>query len=146
MLKQVGLNKSPGLDGLLDEVYLRISHTFVPVLTVMFNNWFAQGAIPGSIEEESRRYVWEELCDYRPGSLGPEQNYAVKGRSIQDNLHLVRKIIEGIEDDTEVTLISLDLSKAFVRVDRRFLATAGFELEFHKWISILYRKPMPWCR
>ena len=29
-LKQVGLNKSPGLDGLLYEVYLRMSHMSVP--------------------------------------------------------------------------------------------------------------------
>ena len=48
-LKQVGLNKSPGLDGLPYEVYLRMSHMFVPILTDMFNHWFAQGAIPGSV-------------------------------------------------------------------------------------------------
>ena len=48
-LKQVGLNKSPGLDGLPYEVYLRMSHMFVPILTDVFNHWFAQGAIPGSV-------------------------------------------------------------------------------------------------
>ncbi len=48
-LKQVGLNKSPGLDGLPYEVNLRMSHMFVPILTDMFNHWFAQGAIPGSV-------------------------------------------------------------------------------------------------
>ena len=30
--------------------------------------------------------------------IGPEQNYSVKGILIQDNLHLVREIIEGLED------------------------------------------------
>ena len=48
-LKQVSLNKSPGQDGLPYEVYLRMSHMFVPILTDVFNHWFAQGAIPGSI-------------------------------------------------------------------------------------------------
>ena len=48
-LKQVGLNKSPGLDGLPYEVYLRLSHMFVTILMDMFNHWFAQGAIPGSV-------------------------------------------------------------------------------------------------
>ena len=48
-LKQVGFNKSPGLDGLSYEVYLRLSHMFVPILTDMFNHWFAQGAIPGNV-------------------------------------------------------------------------------------------------
>ena len=32
-LKQVGLNKSPGLDDLPYKVYLRMSHMFVPILT-----------------------------------------------------------------------------------------------------------------
>ena len=77
--------------------------------------------------------------------IGPEQNYAVKGRSIQDNLHLVRKILEEIEDDAEAALINLDQSKAFDRVDHQFLATvletAGFESEFRKWISMLYHNP-----
>ena len=175
-LKQVGLNKSPGLDGLPYEVYLRMSHMFVPILTDVFNHWFAQGAIPGSITKgvitllkKEGRHVQGELDDYRPITLlntelkilarvlanrlqlvmsdliGPEQSYAVKGRSIQDNLHLVRQILEGIEDDTEAALINLDQSKAFDRVDHRFLAavleTAGFEPEFRKWISMLYCNP-----
>ena len=37
-LKQVDLNKSPGLDGLLPEVYLRMSHMFFPILTDIFNH------------------------------------------------------------------------------------------------------------
>ena len=166
-LKQVGLNKSPGLDGLPYEVYLRMSHMFVPILTDMFNHWFAQGAIPGSVTKgvitllkKGGRHVWEGLDDYRPITLlntdlkilagvlanrlqlvisdliGPEQTYAVKGRSIQDNLHLIREVLEGIKDDTEAALISLDQSKAFDRVDHRFLATvletAGFEPEFRR--------------
>ena len=90
---------------------------FIPVLTDMFNHWFAQGAIPGSITKgvitllkKGARHVWEGQDDYRPITLlstelkflvrvlanrlhfvncdliGPEQTYAVKGRSIQDNL------------------------------------------------------------
>ena len=176
-LKQVGLNKSPGLDGLPYEVYLRMSHMFVPILTDMFNHWFAQGAIPGSVTKgvitllkKGGRHVWEGLDDYRPITLlntelkilarvlanrlqrvisdliGPEQTFAVKGRSIQDNLHLIREVLEGIEDDTEAALISLDQSKAFDRVDHRFLAsvleTAGFQPEFRRWISMMYQ----WCR
>ena len=58
-LKQVGLNKSPGLDGLPYEVYLRMSHMFVPILTDMFNHWFAQGAIPGK-RYQGRDHIAEE--------------------------------------------------------------------------------------
>ena len=79
--------------------------------------------------------------------IGPEQNYAVKGRSIQDNLHLVREILEGIEDDAEAALINLDQSKAFDRVGHQFLArvleTAAFEPEFHKWIERSVRQGCP---
>ena len=166
-LKQVGFNKSPGLDGLPYEVYFRMSHMFVPILTDVFNHWFAQGAIPGCVTKgvitllkKGGRHVWEGLDDYRPITLlntelkiltrvlanrlqlvisdliGPEQTFAVKGRSIQDNLHLIREVLEGIEDDTEAALISLDQSKAFDRVDHRFLATAGFQPEFRRCISI----------
>ena len=55
-LKQVGLNKSPGLDGLPYEVYLKLLHMFVPILTDMFNHWFAQGAIPGSVTIAEERW------------------------------------------------------------------------------------------
>ena len=69
----------------------------------------------------------------------------MKGRSIQDNLHLIREVLEGIEDDTEAALIRLDESKAFDRVDHRFLATvldtAGFKPEFCRWISMMYHHP-----
>ena len=64
-LKQVGLNKSPGLDGLPYEVYLRMSHMFAPIRTNVFNHWLAQGVIPGSITRcdhiaEERRQACSE--------------------------------------------------------------------------------------
>ena len=69
----------------------------------------------------------------------------MKGRSIQNNLHLVRLILEGIKDDKYAALINLDQSKDFDRVDHRFiegvLETAGFKPEFRKWIKILYQSP-----
>ena len=37
VLKQVGCNKLPGLDGLPYEVYLRLLHMFVPILMDIFN-------------------------------------------------------------------------------------------------------------
>ena len=105
---------------------------FVPILTDVFNYWFIQGVIPGSITKgvitllkKGGRRVWEDLDDYRPITLlntelkilawvlanrlqlvisdliGPEYNYAVKERSIQDNLHLVGEVLEGLKDDTK---------------------------------------------
>ena len=172
-LKQVGLNKSPGQNGLPNKVYLRISHMFIPILTNVFNHWFTQGAIPGSntkgvitLLKKEGRHVRGELDDYRPITLlytelkilarvlvnrlqldisdliGPEQNYTVKGRSIQDNLNLVCQILEGIKDDTKAALINLDQSKAFDRVDHRFLVavlfTLGLFLQFPIIFHLLY--------
>ena len=149
---------------------------FVPILTDMFNYWFAQGTIPGSVTKgvitllkKGGRHVWEGLDDYRPITLlntelkilarflanrlqlvisdliGPEQTYAMKGRSIQDNLHLIREVLEGTEDGTEAALISLHQTKSFDRVDHRFLATvletARFEPEFRRWISMMHHNP-----
>ena len=115
------------------------------------------------------KHVLEELDDYRPITLlnpelkilvrvlanrlqvvisdliGPEQTYAVKRRSTQDNLHLIREVLEGMEDGTETALINLHQSKAFDRVNHRFLAsvleTAEFKPEIRKWISIIYHNP-----
>ena len=91
--------------------------------------------------KKGSKHIWEEVDNYRPITLlntalkilawvlvnhlhlvisdliGPEQNYTVKGRSIQDNLHLVCKVPEGLEDDTVVELISLAQSKATNMVD-----------------------------
>ena len=75
-LKQVSLNKSLRLDGLPYQVYLEMLHMFVPILTDIFNHWFAQGAIPGSITKgvitllkKGGRHVWEDLDNYRPITL-----------------------------------------------------------------------------
>ena len=116
-----------------------MSRMFMPILTNVFNHWFAQETIHNSITKGM-------IILLLVGDLiRPEQNYAVTGRSIQKILHPIHKIIEGIEDDTDDALISLDQSKAFDKVDHRFLAvvleTAGFEREFRKWINTLYHNP-----
>ncbi len=45
-LKSVGLDKSPGIDGLPYEAYLRLSPMSVPLLATIYNNWLRQGTIP----------------------------------------------------------------------------------------------------
>ena len=50
--------------------------TFVPILTDMFNYWFAQGVILGNVTKgvitllkKGDKHVWEGLDDYRPITL-----------------------------------------------------------------------------
>ena len=45
-MKSAGLDKSPGIDSLPYEVFLRLSHMFVPLLATIYNNWMRQGSIP----------------------------------------------------------------------------------------------------
>ena len=167
-LKQVSLNKSSRLDGLPYEVYIRMSHMFVltdysttSLPRALFQVAFTKGVI--TLRKRGGRHVWDDLDDFGLLTLlntkilvrflgnrlqlvisdliGPEQNYSVKGRSIPDNLHQGREVLE----DTKAVLINLDQSKAFDRVDHRFLATvletAGFKSKFRKWISMLYHDP-----
>ena len=45
-LKLVRLDKSSEIYGLPYEVYLRLSHMFVPLLATIYNNWMRQSSIP----------------------------------------------------------------------------------------------------
>ena len=72
--------------------------------------------------------------------IGPEQTYAVKidpGQSAFDS--------RGPRGERRRHRSCVDQSKAFDRVDHRFLAsvleTAGFQPEFRRWISMMYHNP-----
>ncbi|CAE1328542.1 unnamed protein product [Acanthosepion pharaonis] len=172
-LKQVGLDKSPGLDGLPYEVYLRLSHVFVPLLELMYNHWMRQGSLPQRFTRGVIKLLRKDkdggdgLGNFCPltmlntdlkilakilanrlqlvlsSLIGPEQTCAVKGRTIQDNIHMARLILEQV--DSEAALINLDQSKTFDRVDHRFLeavlSEAGFGADFRSWIRLLYATP-----
>ena len=161
-LKSVGLDKSPGIDRLPYEVYLSVSHMFVPLLATIYNNWMRQGTIPRRFTRgivnllRKNKHGGDGISNFRPltmlntdlkilakilanrlwtvllSLICPEQTCAVKGRTIQDSLHLVRTIIEN-------------QSKAFDRVDHAFLeavlSAAGFKVDFHTWIRLLYASP-----
>ena len=173
VLRTVGLDKTPGIDGLPYEVYCRLAPIFTPLLTTLFNHWLKQGSIPQRITRGVVKLLVKDkhggdgIDNFRPltmlntelkilakilanrlqgvlGSLiGPEQTSAVKGRTIQDNLHLVRTIVEKVAGNA--AMIKLDQSKAFDRVDHRFmesiLNTAGFGQDFRAWIQLLYATP-----
>ena len=111
--------------------------------------------------KEGGREVWEKQDDFRPITLlntelknfawilvnlllivvedliRPEQIFIVKERLIQNNLHLICETIEGIEDDTNTALISLNQYKASDRGEYRFLVITRFDPEFCKWMSFL---------
>ena len=65
-MKSVGFNKSPGIDGLPYEVYLRLSHMFVLLLATIYNNWMRQGSIP----RRFTRGIVKLLCKNKHGGDG----------------------------------------------------------------------------
>ena len=111
-LKSVGLDKSPGIDGLPYEVFLRLSHMFVPLLATIYNNWMRQGTIPRRFTRgivkllRKNKHGGDGISNFRPltmlntdlkilakilanrlqtvlpSLICPEQTCAVKGRTI----------------------------------------------------------------
>ncbi len=74
-----------------------------------------------------------------------DQSYCVKGRSILDNLHLVRDIYDfAFNNNINLVFLSLDQEKAFDRVDHNFLFETlkafGFGDIFISMIKLLYNE------
>ncbi|CAM4539053.1 unnamed protein product [Lepidochelys kempii] len=75
--------------------------------------------------------------------IHPDQTYTVPGRSIFDNLFLVRDLLElGRRDGLSFALLSLDQEKAFDRVDHGYLLSTlqafGFRPHFVSFLRVLY--------
>ena len=78
-----------------------------------------------------------------PSIIDIDQTCSVKGRSIFDNVHLIRNVINYInQKDLSACFICLDQEKAFDRVSRSYmfntLTAFGFHENFLKWIHFLY--------
>jgi hypothetical protein len=75
--------------------------------------------------------------------VGYDQTCGIPGRTISENLMLMRDLIEYADRaDIPLALLSLDQEKAFDRVDwaflQRILHTFGFGDSFRQWISLFY--------
>ena len=78
-----------------------------------------------------------------PSIVGTDQTCGVRGRTISENLFLVRDLIEYAErEDLPLALLSLDQEKAFDRVDwpfmLRILERYNFGSSFCRWIQLIY--------
>ena len=87
------------------------------------------------------------FADYLPTVLlsliAPELIIAIKNRTLYESFNLVPAILEKV--DSNVTLINLDKSKTFDRIDSSFLedvlSATGFGVNFRYWIRLLYACP-----
>ena len=76
---------------------------FVPILTDVFNHWFAQGTVPGNITKsmitllkKGDWHVWEELNDYRPITL-QKTELKILARVLANRLQLDISDLIGLE-------------------------------------------------
>ena len=172
-IKDMANNKSPGLDGLTKEFYAVMFPIFGDSFVTMINNCFVNHRLSLSQRTGLITLICKnsehsaDLENWRPISLlnldykilskvlflrlrtvidsivNTDQTCGVVGRSILDNLHLMRNVIDYVNSkNLNAAIISLDQSKAFDRVSHNYLFSVlqafGFGDNFIAWIRLLY--------
>ncbi|KAJ8051046.1 hypothetical protein HOLleu_04468 [Holothuria leucospilota] len=165
-------NKSPGIDGLSKEFYKVFFDIIGPDLLSVYNEVFSRGSLSLSqrtavitllpkegdlLDPANRRPISLLTVDYKILSkvlqlristvmnsvVNPYQTCSVPGRSIHNNLFVLRDVIDyvGVKGNA-CAIISLDQHKAFDKVNWAFLFKVlkkmNFGNTFCRWISILY--------
>ncbi|CAM2103812.1 unnamed protein product [Caretta caretta] len=171
-LRRMPTNKSPGMDGLTVEFYRAFWDILGPDLVTVWAESLQSGVLPLSCRRAvlallPKKGDLRHLRNWRPVSLlstdykivakaislrlgsvmadviHPDQTYTVPGRSIFDNLFLVRDLLElRRRDGLSFALLSLDQEKAFDRVDHGYLLSTlqvfGFGPQFVSFLRVLY--------
>jgi hypothetical protein len=165
--------KTPGSDGLPKEFYERFFHLFGADFINVVNQAYDKGSLSESQRTglitlickdpdhpellENWRPISLLNIDYKivsktlasrlgkvlPDIVHKDQTCAVPGRSIVDNLHLLRNVIDYChQKHTRCAIVSYDQTKAFDRVSHEFLLRVlrafGFGESFIKWFTVLY--------
>ncbi|CAM5108523.1 unnamed protein product, partial [Natator depressus] len=165
-LRRMPTNKSPGMDGLTVEFYRVFWGILSPDLVTLSAESLQSGVLPLSCRRAVLALLLKkgdlrDLRNWRPVSLlstdykfvakaislwlgsvladviQPDQTYTVLGRTIFDNLYLVRDLLElGCRDGLSFALLSLDQEKAFDRMDHgRLMGLALREPELRLVLS-----------
>jgi len=172
-IKDMHDNKSPGSDGLPREFYAKYFHLFQDVFVEVLNSAFAKGFLSESqrygiitlaCKDSSKADLltsWRPISllnvDYKilskvlskrlasvlPQCIQADQTCSVPGRSITDNLHLIRNIVDYCNmKHIPAAVVSFDQEKAFDRVSHQYLIEIlkayGFGETFIRWINLLY--------
>jgi len=164
--------KTPGSDGLPREFFVKFWGLISPQLVKLYNFSLLQGFFSFSMQCSVTRLIFKKndpknLKNWRPISLlnvdyqivskaltnrllkvlpsviHEDQTCSIQGRTIFDNLALLRDTLDYVNITNETgILLSLDQKKAFDHVDRTFLSNVltrfGFGPSFCRWISTLY--------
>ena len=171
-VQHLGKNKSPGLDGLTSEFFQVFWPTLRDDFFSVICSSFESGALPPSLRRAvitllPKKGDLADVSNWRPVSLlntdykilakvlaarltqyignviGEDQTYCIPGRSIYDNINLIRDaIFYANAEDIPLALINLDQKKAFDNVDHSYLFNVmkkmGFGDRFIFYIQTLY--------
>lgn len=171
-VKGLSSGKSPGLDGLPAEFYKSFWTIIGDDYFEVLQKCFSEGVLPTSCQRAVLSLLPKKgdltfLKNWRPVAIlcteykivskvlanrlnnvlyevvHKDQSYCVKNRSIMDNLHLIRDVVDfAYCKDVNMGLLSLDQEKAFDTVYHGFLFDTlnafGFEEKFISRIKLLY--------
>ncbi|CAM2114281.1 unnamed protein product [Caretta caretta] len=145
-LHRMPTNKSPGMDGLTVEFYRAFWDILSPDLVTVWAESLQSGVLPLSCSTDYKivaKAILLRLGSVMADVIHPDQTYTVPGRSIFDNLFLVRDLLElRRRDGLSFALLSLDQEKAFDRVDHGYLLSTlqvfGFGPQFVSFLRVLY--------
>ncbi|MES9885145.1 MAG: reverse transcriptase domain-containing protein [Sedimenticola sp.] len=172
-LKDMQAGKSPGCDGISPSFYVTFFDIFGPILETMYGHAYSQGKLTLTQRSSYITLICkdeknaENMKNYRPISLlntdykilskvitnrlskilpkiiSVDQTCSIKGRSIFDNLHLLRNVCDYIDQkDLQAAFICLDQEKAFDRVSWSYMYSTlqafGFDNDSINWIKLLY--------
>ena len=167
-------NKSPGQDGLTVEFYKKFFYLFGTKLVAYYNSAFVWGKLTPSqrlalitllyknFDLQQLLPQWRPISlltiDYKiiskamslrlkhilPNLIHYNQKCSVEGRSIHDGNHLIRNIIDYVQDrpNMGLAILNLDIKKAFDTISYAYitkvLAAYGFGPQFQQWLHLLY--------
>ncbi|CAM2111208.1 unnamed protein product [Caretta caretta] len=145
-LRRMPTNKSPGMDGLTVEFYHVFWDVLGPDLVTVWAESLRSRVLPLSCSTDYKvvaKAISLQLGSVLVDMVHPDQTYTVPGRSIFDNLYLVRDLLElGCWDGLSFALLFLDQEKVFDRVDHRYLLSTlrafGFGPQFVGFLWVLY--------
>jgi exonuclease III len=172
-IKEMKDNKSPGSDGLPREFYVKFFNLFQDLFVDVLNSAFDTGLLSNSQRygvitlacknppKADLLANWRPISllnvDYKilskvlskrlaavlPECIHVDQTCSIPGRSITDNLHLVRNIADYCNaKNIPAAVVSFDQEKAFDRVSHDYLIQIlqayGFGESFIRWITLLY--------
>jgi hypothetical protein len=175
-LKDMAKDKAPGSDGLTVEFYLSNWYLIKSDFLDLVNYCFKKGRLPDSMNRALIRLIFKnrgersDLKNWRPISLlnvdykiisklitkrlriilpnliNEDQTCGVQGRNIQDNLMILRDVIDYVNlHNKEAAIVSIDQEKAFDRIEWKYMFAMmqkmGIPEFVRRWIEILYSNP-----